>query len=331
MADESIRRALKIISDRRQAAVIEAKERYDRVLSEIPRVREIYAKLAETGLRISQIAFTNAEGSADAADKIAHIRAENMELQRELHITLQENGYPSDYLEPHYTCDACEDTGFVESKRCTCLSQLATKLRVEAFSDTINLTPYSFDKFLLKYYPDEPDGRGSSPAKKMADVLSFCKQYAERFSLNAPSVLMVGDTGLGKTHLSLSIANVVIQRGFNVVYVSALEVFRKLQGEYYGRGDGEQSALQTIIDADMLIIDDLGAEFENNFNPSSLYNIVNSRLNAERPTIINTNLSAAELEKRYGQRVASRLMTLYKCLKFAGRDVRQIKLRSNEL
>ena len=89
--------------------------------------------------------------------------------------------------------------------------------------------------------------------------------------------------------------------------------------------------MQALMDARLTIIDDLGAEIENQFNVSDLYNLINSRLNLNRPVIISTNLMPKELERRYTNRIASRLMTMYKCLRFVGKDVRQIKLRNNEL
>ncbi|MEG0895115.1 MAG: ATP-binding protein, partial [Oscillospiraceae bacterium] len=154
-----------------------------------------------------------------------------------------------------------------------------------------------------------------------------CKLYAEGFSLNSHSVLMIGNTGLGKTHLSSAIAKKVSQNGFSVMYVSYLDLVRNLQSEYFGKSDG--NTMSKVLDADLLILDDLGVEFDSQFNISALYNIINSRTN--KPTIINTNLTAAELEKKYSQRIVSRLLTLYKCLKFTGVDVRYLKLKNHEI
>ncbi|MEG2813961.1 MAG: ATP-binding protein, partial [Oscillospiraceae bacterium] len=145
------------------------------------------------------------------------------------------------------------------------------------------------------------------------------------------SILMMGETGLGKTHLSLSIAEEITRMGFVAMYSSALDLFRTLQNEYYGKGEQGKNTMQTILQADLVIIDDLGAEFESQFNVSALYNIINSRLNVNKPIIISTNLNSQQIELKYSNRVASRVLTLYKCLKFVGKDIRQIKLKSNEL
>lgn len=75
-----------------------------------------------------------------------------------------------------------------------------------------------------------------------------------------------------------------------------------------------------------MILDDLGAEFDSNYYTSCLYNIVNSRIGAEKPTIITTNLSAAQLQNKYSDRIVSRLFTMYQLLRFAGKDIRQLKI-----
>lgn len=331
MATENIKRALKIILERNQNARFVSQQHYNKILDEIPRVREIYKQMAQTGLKVSNIVFSNDTSQKDIVDIIENIKVENLNLQKELKLLLHQNGYESDYLDTNYTCSDCEDTGFINGYRCKCLRMLITDIAVSEFNSSSNLAPLSFNTFSLKYYSNEPDSRGISPQKTMENIMGFCKQYADKFSKTAPSVLMIGETGLGKTHLSISIANAVIKRGFNAIYSSSLDLFRILQNEYFGRSDGDKNTIQTILDADLVIIDDLGAEFDSAFNSSCLYNIVNSRLNANKPTIINTNLVPSEIEKRYTTRIASRLMTLYKCLKFTGRDVRQIKLTNNEI
>ena len=84
------------------------------------------------------------------------------------------------------------------------------------------------------------------------------------------------------------------------------------------------------MDADLLILDDLGAEYNTPFNVSSVYNIINTRMNFGKPTIISSNLTSQELEERYTERVVSRLLTQYTYLRFIGEDVRQLKLREKK-
>lgn len=331
MASENLQKALKIISDRNIQAKLVAQQRYSDILIEIPRVRAIYQELAKTCSKLSNVVFANNSGAENASDKINQIKIENLNLQKELGLILQQNNYDINYLEPQYYCNKCEDTAFISGNKCSCLKELITEISVRDFNNSMNFSPLKFDTFSLDYYSEDIDLRtGISCKKTMGDILEFCKQYSEKFHENSPSVLMMGETGLGKTHLSLSIANTIMLKGYTAMYSSSLDLFRILQNEYFGKSDVNRNTMNTILEADLVIIDDLGAEFDSAFNCSSLYNIVNSRLNVNKPTIINTNLVPSELEKRYTKRVASRLMTLYKCLKFTGKDVRQIKLRNNE-
>ena len=80
-----------------------------------------------------------------------------------------------------------------------------------------------------------------------------------------------------------------------------------------------------VCDADLLILDDLGAEFATQFTVSAIYNIINSRILGGKPTIINTNLTLSELRGRYTERIVSRLMGTYSVLNFYGNDIRQLK------
>ena len=79
-----------------------------------------------------------------------------------------------------------------------------------------------------------------------------------------------------------------------------------------------------LTTADLLILDDLGAEIDNRMYVSVLYTIINSRMNASLPIVINTNLTPAELERKYDERVSSRLLTMDELI-FVGSDVRVMK------
>lgn len=328
MATQNYQRAIKIILQRKQQAMIDAQIRNENL--DIPRVRIIQHGLAMTVKKVAQVAF--ATDPVEVVNKIEGIKAENIQLQRELIFLLNQHGYTADYLDIKYTCPLCEDTGYVNGGKCRCLKQLISELIADDFKGSLNQNIQSFIDFNLKYYSEIPEQRtGISPKQTMGEILEFTKMYAEKFTITSRSVLMIGDTGLGKTHLSLSIANEVTKHGYIVLYFSAPDLFRALQDEYFGKSTASANTMRSILEADLLILDDLGAEFDSQFNNSSLYNIVNSRLNQNKPMIINSNLAPADIERRYTSRVASRLMTLFQCLKFCGKDVRQIKLKNNEL
>jgi DNA replication protein DnaC len=138
--------------------------------------------------------------------------------------------------------------------------------------------------------------------------------------------LLIGGTGLGKTHLSTSVAKAVIERGFDVLYVSAIDMFSDFEKKQFGNGEGYVDNTRRYFECDLLIIDDLGTELTNQFTVSCLYNVINSRINSARSTFINTNLSKKEIESKYAERITSRLFGEYYPLVFSGIDIRKQKM-----
>ena len=79
-------------------------------------------------------------------------------------------------------------------------------------------------------------------------------------------------------------------------------------------------------DCDLLILDDLGTEFSTEYSISALFDIINRRLTTGKPIIINANLTLKDMEKRYSDRIVSRLLT-FRHLLFLGSDIRALSLR----
>ena len=184
----------------------------------------------------------------------------------------------------------------------------------------------TFDNFNLAYYQGVTDPEtGVDAYARMGQIVSYCEAYAEDFGLSSPSLILYGNTGLGKTHLSLAIANKAIEKGFNVVYGSAHNLLSEIEKEHFGRLKTDDSPEDNVLNADLLILDDLGAEFSTSFTVSMVYNIINTRILKGLPTIISTNLWYDEISDKYGNRVYSRIIGNYTPLEFAGRDVRQLK------
>ena len=83
--------------------------------------------------------------------------------------------------------------------------------------------------------------------------------------------------------------------------------------------------LDLLNDCDLLIIDDLGMEISSSYIMSAIYNVIDTRIMLKKPTIISTNLSMLELEKRYTERFVSRVIGFYDRLPFRGKDIRMQK------
>ena len=137
---------------------------------------------------------------------------------------------------------------------------------------------------------------------------------------------MQGATGLGKTHLSLAIANEVLNKGYYAVYVSAPTILSRLENSHFDYNSNEEEHLmQTLTDCDLLIIDDLGTEFQTPYSKTTIYNLFNNRILKRKPVIINTNLSIREIQDAYSQRFVSRIIGECDRLEFLGKDIRAQK------
>ena len=316
---ELYEKAQGILNRRRQEALVSAQKRRAAALARIPQILDLEDQMAETSIQLTKLVLSGKE-ALDAV--MPQIVQENLAAQQKIRDLLAEHHFPEDYLDTKFTCPHCRDTGFAMGERCSCLEQLVRQLAAEELNRSAFLSLCNLEEFDLSYYQGEDRDR-------MGQIYRFCCAYAESFSLNSPNILMMGNTGLGKTHLSLGIAHAVINRGFTVLYGMAPDFFEKIQDEHFGRGEAGADTMGTLLSAELLVLDDLGAEYEGGFHQSTFYQILNARLNAGRPTIISTNLTPKQLESRYGARVSSRLMTLYQCLKFCGQDVRQQKLWQN--
>ena len=260
-----------------------------------------------------------------AAEFIQEQKIKNLTAQQNIKKLLEKHGLPEDHLEVKYACPVCNDTGVVGTKLCECHIELLKTLAYEEAGKNSPLRLCTFDDFRLSYYSDKKlTSYDRSPREVMTDILGVCKEYAESFDIKSPSLLLQGNTGLGKTHLSLSIVGTVINKGYSVLYNSAQNFFRELHNEHFGKSN--TAAYEAMmLECDLLVIDDLGAEFITSFTTAALYNIINTRINMGLPTIISTNLTLTEIEKTYSNRISSRLIGEYMILMFDGNDIRQIK------
>ncbi len=315
---------LRELERRRTGAIVRQAERLERISKEIPQVIAIRKELGLTSVRLSKMIL---EKQTNLNQGIEQLKAANLALQAREKELLTSRGYPADYLELHYTCPVCRDTGYVEGKRCSCFNDLVRRARLQELNQVSNLELSDFSTFQLGYYTTELDPvTGVVPRKIMEEIYRFCRGYAESFRPDSRGIFMIGDTGLGKTHLSLAIAQVVIARGFTVAYGSAQDFLRAVEEEHFGRVESRDT-LEGLLDVELLILDDLGAEFSSSFNLATVYNLINTRCNRRKPTIISTNLTTQELEQKYSHRVVSRLFSLLDCLRFVGKDIRQIRSR----
>ena len=318
----NIEKAKLIIDKRREQAESEAEARRRELESVSPELRAVNARIASAGLR----AVRAIGMGKDAKLFMEELAKENLAAQAERREILGRLGVPEDSLEVHYTCPVCEDTGSKDGRYCQCLKSLVKELQHKGLCDVAPAGACTFGSFDLNYYKGVADREtGDSAYERMEAIYNYCKAYAEDFDMSSPSIIMYGNTGLGKTHLSLAIANVVNEKGYNVIYTTAHSLLGKIEKEHFGRLKTDEEPEEEALGCDLLIIDDLGAEFSTQFTISAVYNIINERILTGRPTIISTNLMYEAISDRYTSRVYSRIIGGYTPLEFIGNDVRQLK------
>ena len=311
-------KAQSIMTSRRMKAVSENEQRIAEVNQKIPQIREINEVLFNTGKELISI-ISNGRGE-DVSQKVEQLKQYNLGAQAMSRKILAENGYPEDYLDMHYTCPVCSDTGYNGDRFCECFRSLCGKLAADELNKSSQLKLSSFNSFSLSYY----SGENYFAMKK---ILEYTMQYAATFSPTSKSILMFGQTGLGKTHLSLAIANVVLEKGYSVIYDSAINVLRNIEKEHFSY-EHSSEMIDLVMDTDLLILDDMGTEYESQFYNATIYNIINTRLNCGKPSIISTSLDLSGIARRYDKRVVSRIISMYSCLEFKGEDVR-LQIRKN--
>lgn len=320
-SERVLRAAEARLAAERQQHEEQSRARIAAIYAAQPRLREIDSALRKTAAHVMAACFRR---GGDPQQAIETLRQENLALQQERAWILEANDISPDDLEDTPICTSCGGTGYVGAVMCDCLRELCRQEQKKELSQLLGAGRESFERFRLDYYPDEIDpALGVSPRTLMQCVLRSAQQYARTFSRAGGSVLMLGATGLGKTYLSACIARTVSDRGFSVTYESAIRVFADFEAEKFGQRT-ETDQTKRYFACDLLILDDLGTEMTTQFTVSALYQIVNTRLQDGRATIISTNLPAQELERRYGAQTASRLLGTYELYQFRGNDIRRM-------
>lgn len=319
---EVVKKVRETFENKRADAARLAETHKNEVSVKCPSILEIDKALSLTGLAVFKASLQGANGLEERIEKI---KKENLELQTAKRELLKSSGYPEDYLDIKYSCDKCDDTGYVGIKMCSCMKKELVK---EAYNHSglgKVLKYQTFKNFDLSYYEDAAD------REHMAAILEMAKKYVSDFGKpeRDSNLLFVGTTGIGKTHITTAIAKGVIDKTYDVVYDSAQNIVRAFENERFEKDERALVETKRYFDCDLLIIDDLGTEFKNTFTQSCIYNLLNTRINAGKCMIISTNIeSFEEMRKSYDDRITSRLVGGFRTFKFVGKDVRIAKVKN---
>lgn len=310
-ARENYSKVKAIIEARRQAALKDSETKNVEVSLMSEDIRLIDAELRSTGLRIFKLACEGGD--------IAPLRERNLFLCEERRKCLLKLGLPEDYTEVHYTCPICSDSGFIDGRMCSCFKEMLITENIKSSGMGNLIEKQSFDNFDVERYRENPEAY-----ERMKMNLEDIKDFINDFGKTSRTFLFLGKTGTGKTHLSTAIAKAIIEKGYEVLYDSSQNIVSEFEHDRFKSGYGPYEPHgDKYLECDLLILDDLGTEFVNQFTLSCLYNLINTRQNKGLSTIISSNLAPKELTNKYEDRIYSRLMGKdSKVLLFIGKDSR---------
>lgn len=295
------------------------RDRYQTAYSLIP-------ALAEVDHAISSLSVQKARRLLDGDNSaLPSLKKELSSLMLKKQQLLKSHGLPEDYLELHYACPDCQDTGYIGTDKCHCFKKAITDLLYTQSNLQEILDKENFSTCSLDYYSgnhiDPLTGRSS--LESMQTALKVCHEFVDTFSDEFHNILLYGDTGVGKTFLSHCIAKELIDTSYSVVYFTATQLFDIFAQSTFGKKDGQATETYAhIYDCDLLIIDDLGTELANSFTTSQLFICLNERILRQKATIISTNLALDDIQSIYSERTFSRISSNYTILRLTGDDIR---------
>ena len=295
---------------------------------------EIYEKIpqiAQLDKRPGTIAMQRyrAYMSGSDANALEALGGELTEVTHERVRLLEQAGYPADYLQMQYTCPICRDTGYDDDGNyCRCYIQMEQEmLRTQSQLRTA-VRRENFDKLSMEYYDDEQiiEELGTTQRAYMEKIIARCRRFAEEFGDGA-NIMFVGGTGTGKSFLSHCICAQLLQQDRSVMYLSATDMFEIMAAARRDQGadDGMRDMRERILDAQLLVIDDLGSELTNAMTVTDLFYILEKRMNGGLSTIISTNLDINSMRDIYSERITSRLQSRFDILPLYGRDIRLMR------
>ncbi len=300
-------------------------------IPELSRLDEAVASLSARAVRDSLLADQgqNKNVSPSVFNDLLAQAGGGMSPDKRRRELLKKHSFPSDYLDPVYTCRECRDTGWIGRRHCHCFDREVVSLFYTQSGLSDVLQKENFDTFNLNYYRSDliDERTGHTSREIMAAARNTCRRFASDYGSGSQKdyLLISGAAGLGKTFLTHCIAKDLIDKGHSVIYYSAGELFDLLAKSKFQKGDDFTDIDfddEYLTGCDLLIIDDLGTELTNSFVGTALFQLLNMRTARGKGMVISTNLSLQDIGRIYSDRISSRVTEHFTLVRAFGEDIR---------
>jgi DNA replication protein DnaC len=230
---------------------------------------------------------------------------------------------------PGATCELCGGTGWVleaidgrkQARPCSCRAEALRRERLEAAEIPVRYRDDNFANF------DE-----QTPA--LVSAKRIAREFVDSYPVVESGLLFVGPAGRGKTHLACAIlSELVVTKGVSALYADFSDLLLRIQTSFRPDADSsKESVLTPYADAELLVLDELGASKPHAWVLDVLYNLLNTRYNRKRITIATSNFEdepdaasgeREKLEDRIGYRLRSRLYEMCTLVPLRGKDYRK--------
>lgn len=315
LSNGQVQEIQRILSERQLEAHRRYLEKREEIFRKLPELEELEEKVRAFSLSVAgEMQQGNREG-------LLRLKEEIGKLHKEKKALLETAGYRiEDLEEEEHFCPLCQDTGYVDGKKCQCFLKLQGELLYRQSRMGAVLERENFSKFQLERF-DNIEKLGQCGNKTLREYIKeirdYLTNYCEEYPKNNRSILFTGSTGTGKTYFLHSIAKALLDRGVSVLYFTATGLF-----EYFSKRMREEDTEDYIEEVDVILIDDLGTEFSNSFTTSRFFALLNQRILDRKTMLISTNLNFKELRETYSDRVVSRFMSDYEIIPLYGKDQR---------
>lgn len=298
-------------------------KRREEIKNKYPEILELDTTIQKLCLNLSMAAL---RGITDQ-NELNSIKEEITDLRAKKYEMLVSHGYNPDYLNLHYNCPKCKDTGFIGIDKCSCFKSKLIKLYYKDSDLEEAVKTNNFKNFNINLYSNHKlNDERYTPRKNIEDILEYITgEYLPNFKNSNTNLLFYGNSGTGKTFLSWCIAKELLDKGFLVVYKTSDDLLRALKDIKFNNDTDLENLL---INCDLLIIDDLGSEQITDFSSTELFTLINKKILKNKKMLISTNLSLPLISKRYSERISSRIIGEFKLFKFFAEDIRiQLNLK----